>query len=158
MQREGLGMCDGSESYFETKHNCAEKFTLVSLARARAGFGRGVSDSGRPPVGGRFHHWQPDRTPFSRLTPPGLRPPFIRKNRHAPTGVDGTRRPAYVYGGRPGGAGAKCCESATARSALNKGKSACASARILRSAASGHRDNLNKVMHHILFGNILQLL
>ena len=39
--------------------------------------GRGVSDGGRPPVGGRFR--QPDRTPFFRLTPAlGLR--SLRKN------------------------------------------------------------------------------
>ena len=46
-------------------------------ARSR---GRGVSDGGRPPVGGRFR--QPDRTPPFRLTPAfGLR--SLRNNGHA---------------------------------------------------------------------------
>ena len=34
MQREGLGACAGSEAYFETKHNCTEKCTMGSMARA----------------------------------------------------------------------------------------------------------------------------
>ena len=43
--------------------------------------GRGVSDGGRPPVGGQFR--QPDRTPFFRLTPAfGLR--SLRKNGYVP--------------------------------------------------------------------------
>ena len=41
---------------------------MGSLARASTPRpGRGVSDGGRPPVGGRFR--QPDRTPFFLLTP-----------------------------------------------------------------------------------------
>ena len=33
IQREGLGAYDGLELYFETKHNCAEKFTIGSMVR-----------------------------------------------------------------------------------------------------------------------------
>ena len=57
--------------------------------------GWGVSDDGRPPVGGRFR--QQDRSPFFLLTPAfGLR--SLRKNGYVLTGVDGTGPPT---GDRP---------------------------------------------------------
>ena len=53
VQREGLGACDGSELYFETKHSCTEKCTMGSRPGPAQRRGRGVSDGGRPPVAGR---------------------------------------------------------------------------------------------------------
>ena len=86
-----------------------------------------MSDGGRPPVGGRFR--QPDRTPFFRLTPAfGLR--SLRKNGYVLTGVDGTGPPTGDRPRRETAAGwrrAKSDESATARSALDKGRHACGS-------------------------------
>ena len=54
--------------------------------------GRGVSDGGRPPVGGRFR--QPDRTPFLRLTPAfGLR--SLRKNDNVLPCAEGKGRTTF---------------------------------------------------------------
>ena len=52
MQREGLGACDGSELYFETKHNSTEKCTMGS--RARAGSGARPGSEQRPAAAGSF--------------------------------------------------------------------------------------------------------
>ena len=55
----------------------------VLLIVVGQGWGRGVSDGARPPVGGRFR--QPDRIPFFWLTQAfGLR--SIRKNGYVLTG------------------------------------------------------------------------
>ena len=99
--------------------------------------GRGVSDGGGPPVGGRLR--QSDRTPFFRLTPAfGLR--SLRKNGYVLTGVDGTGPPTGDRPRRETAAGwrrAKSDESATARSALDKGTSAHARARGSSAAGPG---------------------
>ena len=50
MQREGLGACDGSELYFETKHKCTEKCTTGSIARAGSE-ARPGSERRRPATG-----------------------------------------------------------------------------------------------------------
>ena len=101
--------------------------------------GRGVSDGGRPPVGGRFRH--PDRSLFFRLTPAfGLC--SLRKNGYVLTGVDETGPPT---GDRPrrwtaaGWRRAKSGESASARSALDKGTSAHARARGSCAAGPGEK-------------------
>ena len=74
MQREGLGTCKGSELYFETNKQLSRKvfngfrpWPGPACRSRRRRRGRGVSDGGQPPVGGRF--CQPDRSPFCRLTP-----------------------------------------------------------------------------------------
>ena len=57
---------------------------MGSLARAGSE-ARGVSDSSRPPVGGRFR--QPDRTPFFRLAPAfGFL--LLRNNGYVPDDTD----------------------------------------------------------------------
>ena len=83
MQREGLRKGCGSELYFEAKHNCTGKRTMCPWPGPAQRRGRGVSDGGRPLVGGRFG--QPDRTPFFRLIPAfGLR--SLRKNGYVLSG------------------------------------------------------------------------
>ena len=82
MQREGLRTGCGSELYFRAEHNCTGKCTMGPWPGPAQRRGRGVSDGGRPPVGGRFR--QSDRTPFFRHTPAfGLR--SSRKNGYVPT-------------------------------------------------------------------------
>ena len=61
MQREGLGTCKGSELYFETNKQLSRKvfngfrpWPGPACRSRRRRRGRGVSDGGQPPVGGRF--------------------------------------------------------------------------------------------------------
>ena len=78
MQREGLGACDGSEFYFETKHNCTEKCTMGS--RARVGSEALPLSERRRPAAGR----RPPICPSAGQKNPKLTPAFglrsLRKN------------------------------------------------------------------------------
>ena len=47
MQLKGLRACDGSEIYFETKHDCTEPCSMGSMARAGS---EALPVAGRRPV------------------------------------------------------------------------------------------------------------
>ena len=50
MQREGLGMCGGSELYFKTKTNCTEMSTTGSMALACSEAQQGTEGSEQLPL------------------------------------------------------------------------------------------------------------